>query len=190
MKLRPTDLKNWAYCRRVVFYHQTMPGAGKSTGKMAAGVRAQDLLEKLELRRTLERYGWEGAERQYGIWLTCEELGLSGRVDCLLVRGDEAAVVDYKLTSGEPGANHRLQLSGYALLVERCLGKQVKQAFLYRIPDDRVFEWEVTEGWAQAAEAALVEMAEMARKEEMPAATEVRGRCTDCEYANFCGDVW
>ena len=190
MKLRPTDLKNWAYCRRVVFYHQTMPGTGKATGKMAAGERAQDLLERLEMRRTLERYGWEGAERRYGVWLTCEETGLSGRVDCLLVKGDEAAVVDYKLTSGEPGANHHLQLCGYALLVERVMGKRVRQAFLYRIPDDRVFEWEVTGEWVKEAEVALGEMAEMGRKEEIPAATEVRGRCRDCEYANFCGDVW
>ena len=27
-------------------------------------------------------------------------------------------------------------------------------------------------------------------KEEMPPPTPVRNRCTDCEYRNFCGDVF
>src|SRR5271169_6060375 len=88
--IRLTDLKNWAYCPRVVYYHRVMPEAAPMTGKMRSGLKAQ-------------------------------------------------AVVDYKLTSGDPGDNHRLQLHGYAVLVERAYGVRVDQSFLYRIPDERVF---------------------------------------------------
>ena len=51
-----TELRQWAYCPRVVYYHVTMPGAGRSTYKMQEGLRAQELIENLEMRRTLREY--------------------------------------------------------------------------------------------------------------------------------------
>jgi len=38
--LRVTDLKQWAYCRRIVYYQQRMPGVGKPTYKMEEGKTA------------------------------------------------------------------------------------------------------------------------------------------------------
>ena len=112
MDLLPvTELRQWSYCPRVVYYHLTMPGAGRMTYKMEEGLRAQELIESLEMRRTLREYGLADAERQFGVWLSDEEIGLSGKLD-LLLRGEKtAAVVDFKLTSGEVGENHRMQLA-------------------------------------------------------------------------------
>ena len=74
MDLLPvTELRQWSYCPRVVYYHLTMPGAGRSTFKMEEGLRAQDLIESLEMRRTLREYGMADAERQFGVWLSDEE---------------------------------------------------------------------------------------------------------------------
>src|SRR5215475_7564193 len=94
--IRSTDLKNWAYCRRVAYYHRVMPGAAPMTQKMRSGLKAQELLEKLELRRTLERYGFENARRIFGRSLSDEKLGLSGRIDLALLHDDvrEAVIVD------------------------------------------------------------------------------------------------
>ena len=61
-----TDLKQWAYCPRVVYYHRVLPGAGQSTWKMREALNAQDLIERLEMRRGLREYGWEGAHRRFG----------------------------------------------------------------------------------------------------------------------------
>lgn len=185
-----TELRQWAYCRRVVYYHQIMPGAGRSTYKMQEGERAQEMVESLEMRRTLREYGMEGAERQFGVWLSDEEVGLSGKID-LLVKGERAtAVVDFKLTSGDVGENHRMQLGGYAALVEGALGLRVERAFIYRIPDNRVFavpiEIELRERVASAVQA----IRRLRDTEELPGATEVRSRCVECEYANYCGDIW
>lgn len=191
--VRMTDIKNWAYCARVVFYHRVMPEAAPMTGKMRSGIKAQELVERLELRRTLERYGFEGARRLYGAWLSSEELGLSGRVDLALLREEtgEGAVVDYKLTSSEPGDNHRMQLHGYAMLVESAhAGVKVGRAFLYRIPDNRVFVIPIEDEWRRRVTAAVAGIREMVGEQALPAATSVRGRCEDCEFANYCGDVW
>ena len=53
------------------------------------------------------------------------------------------AVVDFKLTSGEVGANHRMQLAGYSILAEEAFGLPAPVAFIYRIPDNGVFPVEV-----------------------------------------------
>ena len=110
MMLRVTDLKQWAYCRRIVYYQHRMPGVGKQTYKMGEGKAAQDMVEQLEMRRTLREYGFEGAVRKFGVWLENEDLGLAGKLDLLLETDTEAAIVEFKLTSGEVGHNHRLQL--------------------------------------------------------------------------------
>jgi CRISPR-associated exonuclease Cas4 len=185
-----TELRQWAYCPRVVYYHQLMPGAGQMTYKMREGLRAQEVVESLEMRRTLREYGLENARREFGVWMTDERLGLSGKLD-LLLRGDGfAAVVDFKLTSGEVGENHRMQLAGYALLVEASWGVPVEMTFLFRIPDNRVFSVPVTAELKERVRQAVRSIREMRQSEELPAATEVRSRCLECEYANYCGDVW
>ena len=185
-----TDLKQWAYCPRVVYYHRVLPGAGKATWKMREAVSAQEMIERLELRRGLREYGWEGATRRFGLWLASDSLGLNGKLDLLLERGGEGAVVDFKLTSGEMGENHRMQLSGYATLVEECYGVRVDTAFLYRIPDDRIFAFAVTAAWKHRVAEAISEIQRLENSAWCPEPTALRARCVECEYANFCGDIW
>lgn len=191
MELIPvTELRQWTYCPRVVFFHQFMPGAGRETFKMKEGLRAQEMIESLEMRRTLREYGLEGAERQFGVWLEDDRLGLTGKLD-LLLRGPEvASVVEFKLTSGELGENHRMQLAGYALLVEATSGERVENTFLFRIPDNRVFRVPLTEELRNRVAEVVGAIRRMKDAEEMPEATLIRARCAECEYANFCADVW
>lgn len=185
-----TELRQWTYCPRVVYFHQLMAGAGRETFKMREGLRAQEMIENLEMRRTLREYGLEGAERLFGVRLEDEGLGLTGKLDLLLRGADEAAVVEFKLTSGEPGENHRMQLAGYALLVEAAMGLRVENTFLFRIPDNRVFRVPITVELRERVAEVVRAIQRMKKAEEMPAATLIRARCAECEYANFCGDVW
>jgi len=191
MELIPVvELRQWTYCPRVVYYHLTMQGAGRATYKMEEGLRAQELVENLEMRRTLREYGLTDAQREFGVWLKDQELGLTGKLDLLLRGEKKAAVVDFKLTSGEVGENHRVQLGGYALLAEAALGLEVPVAFIYRIPDNGVFPVEIDEALKERVVRTAGAIREMKLREELPDATSVRARCVECEYANFCGDVW
>jgi len=190
MMLRVTDLKQWAYCRRIVYYQHRMPGVGKPTYKMEEGKTAQDMIERLETRRTMREYGFEGAVRRFGVWLENKELGLSGKIDLLLETATEAAIVEFKLTSGEVGQNHRLQLGGYTLLVEAENGKSVKHGFVYRIPDGKVFAVPIDEALRREVRQAGQDIREAISAGLLPEPTEQRKRCEECEYANYCGDVW
>ena len=190
MMLRVTDLKQWAYCPRIVYYQNRMPGVGKQTYKMEEGKAAQDIIEQLETRRTLREYGLDGAVRKFGVWLQSQELGLSGKLDLLLEMPSEAAPVEFKLTSGDVGRNHRLQLTGYSLLVESALGKEVKRGFVYRIPDGHVFAVSIDDSLRRDVRQAMDTMRDVITTGWLPDPTDVRKRCEECEYANYCADVW
>ncbi len=185
-----TDLKQWVYCARIVYYHRAMPAVGKPTFKMREAIAAQELIESLEMRRSLEKYGLENARRRFNVWMHDEGLGLSGKADLVLESQTEVAVVDFKLTSGEPGENHRMQLAGYCLLAEATYGIPARRGFMYRIPDSRVFTIEITDGLRRAVTVAGTGIRDVAETQLCPEPTEVRGRCLECEYANYCADVW
>lgn len=191
MNLIPvTDLKQWAYCQRIVYYHRAMPAAVRPTYKMKEALGAQELIERLETRRCLKEYGLEGTRRRFNVWLRDEDLGLSGKVDLLLEGEEETAVVDFKLTSGEPGENHRLQLAAYSLLAEAVCGRPARRGFLYRIPDNRVFPLEVTEALRREVIEAAGEIRRVEQTQWCPEPTTARARCLECEFANYCTDVW
>ncbi len=185
-----TDLKQWAYCERIVYYHRVLPAIGKPTFKMREAVAAQDLIEAFEMRRNLSAYGLENARRKFNVWLSDESLGLSGKVDLLLEAPDRVAVVDFKLTSGEPGDNHRAQLAGYSLLAEVACGRPAQVAFLYRIPDNRVFAIQIGDKLRERVRASVTAIRAIEETQLCPAATAIRARCKECEFANYCGDVW
>ena len=165
-------------------------GRGQGDVQDEGGVAAQDLVEGLEMRRGVRTYGLEDAERLFGVWMSSAGLGLSGKTDLVLRGVDRVAVVDFKLTSGEVGENQRMQLAGYSLLAEEAFAMPVPVAFIYRIPDNRLFPVEITDELRGAVRRAVVAIREMAEQQICPPATEVRGRCAECEYANYCGDVW
>jgi CRISPR-associated exonuclease Cas4 len=185
-----TDLKQWAYCERIVYYHRVMPVYGQPTFKMKEALAAQDLIESLEMRRGLRAYGFEGAVRRFGVWLSNETLGLSAKTDLILQREDSLAVVDFKLTAGDPGENHRMQLAAYTMLAEAEYHVPSPLAFLYRIPDNRIFPIEINEVLRQAVTMAVKRIREMELSQGFPPPTSVHKRCAECEYVNYCADVW
>lgn len=185
-----TELKQWVYCQRIVYYHCVMPASGKATFKMKEAIAAQDLIESFEMRRGLQLYGIENAQRRFGVRMSDEGLGLSGKADLLLEAADQVAVVDFKLTSGELGENHRVQLAGYSLLAEAASGLPARVAFLYRIPDNRVFAVEITAELRETVRSCIGAIRRMADTQSCPPATLVRARCHECEFANYCADVW
>jgi CRISPR/Cas system-associated exonuclease Cas4 (RecB family) len=80
-----TDLKQFAYCPRVVYYSYCLPLIRPTTYKMQAGQEAHLEEEGREQRRSLRAYGLEEGERTFNLWLQSSELGLRGRMDMVSV---------------------------------------------------------------------------------------------------------
>lgn len=188
--LRVNDLKQFVYCPRIVFYQHVMPVDKKATFKMEEGKRAETVIDKLETRRSLRKYRLGEGTRQFHVWLRSEHLGLSGKLDLLIDSPEGLFPVDFKFTSERAQKNHLYQLCGYALLAEEAYGKTVRCGFIYLIPQEVVVVMGLTPERKEETLRMLDTMRELIRREQMPEPTTVRERCVECEYRNYCGDIF
>jgi CRISPR-associated exonuclease Cas4 len=189
-ELRVTDLKQYAYCARIPFYQNVMGFTGKPTYKMQRGHEAQSAIESLERRRKLREYGLVEGRRHFGSLLFSKSLGLSGKLDLLIETDDACYPVDFKYTTGRPHHNHLLQLAGYSLLIAEHFSKPVPAGFIFVITDDATFRFAMTQQLRSEALSALASIHDTIEREAFPEPTPVRGRCYDCEYRNFCADIF
>jgi CRISPR-associated exonuclease Cas4 len=189
-ELTVTDLKQWAYCPRIPYYHHVMPVEFARTYKMQRGREVEAAVEAMERRRGFRRYGLERGERRFGVWLHSDTLGLSGKLDLLIVTEDACYPVDFKDTEGGVRYNHRVQLAAYALLVEENRARPVSLAFVYLVPSRQLVTVPVGVKEREAVTHAVVEMRQVIEQEKMPGPTPVRARCTACEFRNYCADIW
>lgn len=181
-----SDIKNYMYCRRTVYFAHFLPGRRPTTYKMQEGKLSHQEVVELEERRSLRAYKLEDGQREFGVMLQSDRLGLSGLLDMVIVRHNEAIPVEFKNSTGGLGMNHRYQLVGYALLVEERYDRPVRRGFVYFIPLKRAQEVVVTPNMRRYVTRLLREIREMLRGEVLPPATGQRGRCVDCEYRRYC----
>lgn len=190
VEIRVNDLKQFAYCPRIVFYQYTMPVEHRATFKMEHGKSIEVRAEDLEKRRRLREYGLADGTRRFQVWMRSPRLGLSGRVDLLIETADGMFPVDFKDTTAPVRHNHRVQLCAYALLIEDTFRRPARVGFIYRVPRNDVTAVEMSPELRTETLQGIDGIRRLIRSERMPDATTVRSRCTDCEYRNYCGDVF
>lgn len=187
-----TDLKQWAYCPRILYYRLCVPQVRPVTYKMTVGIEAGHTAESRERRRTLQAYGLSQGARQFNVPLASERWGLRGEVDMVIETEEggapEAIPVDYKLARRR-GRHFQLQLAAYAVLLEEAWGVPVKRAFLYYIPLRRADCIRIDKRLRTRLDEALSGMRAMLHKEQMPPPTPQRRKCVSCEFRRFCNDV-
>jgi CRISPR-associated exonuclease Cas4 len=185
-----TDLKQFAYCPRVVYYSYCLPLIRPTTYKMQAGQEAHQAEKGREQRRSLRVYGLKEGERIFDLWLESQELGLRGRVDMAVRIGDREAIpVEYKDSPGRAGSHLERQLAAYGLMLEETWGLPVKRGFLYFIPQRRSKEVPLTAKLFEQVRETVEAMRRMVEREAMPPPTRQRRKCVACEFRRFCNDI-
>jgi CRISPR-associated exonuclease Cas4 len=212
-----TDLKQWHYCPRIVYYTYCLPGLRPApTPKMTLGRAANQTTEAHEHRRTLRAYGLKYGWRAFDLWLESDQLGLCGHLDmliaipsnpdqpaepsvampALIAQAAELIPVDYKDSPLPSGAERRraqynwqVQLAAYALLVEAIYGRPVNRGFIYYIPARRARQVLITPDLRQAVYDGLAMLADLVGTERYPNPPADRRRCAACEFRRFCNDV-
>lgn len=188
-KLRVNDVKQYAYCPRIIFFNYVCPVPAKATRKMEYGKEVHLELDRLEKRRTFKRYNLAEGSRFFHTQLYSPRLGLEGKLDMYIEAGGERFPVEFKNSSAGLSLNHKYQLIAYAMLLEDHFNKPVRYGFVYFDPLKELYPVEITPNCREFVRQALNEIREMVRREKMPRAPARQNRCIDCEYKNFCGDV-
>jgi len=193
--LEVTDLKQYTYCPRIVFYRYCLPRVRPITYTMQEGIRSHEEEELREDRRSLRNYGLTEGERAFHLSLQSPRLGLTGRVDLAIATPSrtaanaEAVVVEYKLTEQKAGAHFKLQLAAYALLIEEVWGLPVKRGFLYSISLRKAEPIPITPHLRQKVVQTVAHIKDIVESEVMPPPPTSLGRCVTCEFRRFCNDV-
>jgi CRISPR-associated exonuclease Cas4 len=190
-----SDLKQYFFCPRIVYYHTCLPDVRPTTFKMQAG-KEQGLAERQrEGRRSLRGYALRMGECSFDLALSSPRLALHGRLDMAIRTTDngpgilEGIPVDYKLTPGRTVQHFILQVVAYGMLLEEAWQVPVRRGFLYLIPARRAREIPITSAYRGQVVAAVEAMTHIAVREIMPDPPRQRGKCRVCEFRRFCNDV-
>ena len=184
-----SDLKQFAYCPRVVFYTYCLPLLRPETYKMQESRLAHEEETSREARRSLRPFGLAEASRAFDVPLYSPTLGLRGKADMVIDTGEELIPVDYKLTTRKAGPHFRLQLAAYGLMLKETSALTVRRAFMYSIAMRRAEEVPLTAQLFGRVRQMTRAMRHMVEAELMPDPPSGRGRCVACEFRRFCNDL-
>lgn len=190
-----TNLKDYTYCPRILYYQTVLPQIRPTTYKMEAGKQAHQQTEENEKRRQLRTYGITHGTRHFNVQLYSPPIRLSGELDLLIETPTELIPVDYK-DSDQAADQYRLQLIAYARLLQELIKEQkiphkpILRGFLYLIPTRKAVEIKFTPNLWQEIEKTVQTMTNIADKQQMPPPTPQVKKCTDCEFRRFCNDIF
>jgi CRISPR-associated exonuclease Cas4 len=193
--LEVTDLKQYTYCPRIVFYRYCLPTIRPTTVLMEEGIRQHTEEEDREERRSLRHYRLKEGERFFHLVLQSETLGLVARIDLAIATpsrtaaGAEGIVVEYKYSEQKAGAHFKLQLAAYALLLEEAWNIPVKRGFVYSIPLKSAEVVPITPALRKKVLQTVASIRQLVERQEMPEPPAAQGRCVICEFRRFCNDV-
>ena len=190
-----TDLKQWRYCARVVWYRYCLPDVRPITDLMHHGTLHHQDEAGREERRSLRPYGLTVGERHADLPLYSTRLGLRGRLDLAIATPDrvtpsaEAIVVDYKDSEQQLGPHVKLQLTAYALLLEEAWGLPVRTSWIYQIPLRRAERITISPTLRRQVTTTVETIQASIRGERMPEPPASRRQCVNCEFRRFCNDT-
>ncbi len=186
--LKVSDIKQYLYCPRIIYFTYVLPVEKKTTPKMEVGKEEHLKTARLEGRRRLRTSGLTEGKRFFNTYLFSPRLGLEGVLDMYIAVPRGSFPVDFKNTC-RLAVNHKYQLLAYALLLEDWLGRPVRGGFIYLIPLGRAVYVEATPEARLYTKRLLGAIRGLIEREQFPAVPRRAGRCADCEYRNYCGDV-
>ncbi len=188
---RVTDLKQYVYCPRILYYHTILPQVRPITYKMTAGIEAHHQAAGREKRRSLRTYGLANGRRTFNVPVFNPALMLSGEIDMVIETDDELIPVDYKQAK-RIGPHYRSQLMAYGRLLELADPKTtqvVNRGFLYLIPTRKAVEVRFTRPLRRQLSKALTLMKGIVEQQQVPSPVNNPARCVDCEFRRFCNDT-
>jgi CRISPR-associated exonuclease Cas4 len=183
-----TDLKQFQYCPRILFYHSCLPDVRPVTYKMEAGIRRHQDEPKRAIRRNMRLPEIQEARREFDVLVQSDSLGLSGQIDELLFFEDSLVPVDYKLAK-QAGAHFKLQVVAYGMMVEEVYQLPVFRGIIYLTQKREVIEVPLGKNLREQVRTAVKTMRQIVEDERMPEPTPNRKACLDCEFRRFCNDV-
>lgn len=187
MILNVFDLKNYIYCPRILYWYYCSPVKFKETFKMQWGAKKHEEEKYKELRRTFARYGLENADMHFEIPFNNDTL--SGKLDLLLINNNTYIPVEYKFTKATKSLAHKLQLYGYALLLENTYNTTIDHGYLYYPRPKQIEKIDIKPSHKKKVCDIINAINELVESEVLPDVKFSENKCYNCEFLLFCNDT-
>ncbi|MEX2680846.1 MAG: CRISPR-associated protein Cas4 [Candidatus Sigynarchaeota archaeon] len=181
------DIRQHAYCPRIVYFRHVMGAWPEKTYKMQRG---ESIHEQKARKRGVEVEG--SIETYYSIWLQSTRLGFGALLDAFEFTGSEVYPVEIKTGHG-PGdrgekqfEHHVVQLVAQAMLLEEAFILPVTRARVRYIDAGTDLFIPITIDEKRALLRRLREIRDTILLENIPAPASIKGKCTDCEFWSYC----
>jgi len=75
------------------------------------------------------------------------------------------------------------------MLLQEQLRKPVRYGFIYLIPINTAVPVEITQSMREHVKKVLSAIRNVIKAEKIPEYVRSKGRCSDCEFKNYCADI-
>ena len=180
-------IRQWCYCPRVVYYMELTNVAIHRPAWVNQGEDFHQLEEKLWKRRNLSRFNLASGKTHHNLAMRNEGLGLHGIADMAIETDEAVYAAEFKLSASNKKRGDILQLSAYAMLLEKHFAKPSSVGFL--IGKGKILH---TVGIDTDKRKEVIEVANkirrMLQRGVKPPSSATITQCCACEYVNFCND--
>lgn len=178
--IRVMALHSWEYCRRLC-YLEEVEEIRIADGNVYAG------------RSLHEKIAEEEDTEQLTLQLSSELIGLCGRLDAIRTRSGQTYPYEHKRGRSkeidrEPGAwsSDRLQIGGYAMLLEEHLGEPVAEGRIRYHRDNKLVHVPINAGLRADVLAAVERIRRLKSRDERPPVCDNDRLCLYCSLAPEC----
>ena len=191
--LTVSDVKQYLYCPRVLYFNYVLPVERRTTRKMDFGKEAHLEFERLERRRRYSAYDLDHAERLFRVQLDAPRLGLTGVLDLALAVGGPGGgrtyiPVECKEFTDRVFLNHKYQLVAYACALEETFHRAVPFGFVYLLNIKKAVAVDISDGQRAWVRDVIRRIRRLIVRQTWPPPASKAGRCVDCEFRRMCAE--
>lgn len=188
--LSVSDIVNYTYCPRIIYFEYIMHEKQKQTAKTKkAKERHIEFSNRTKRTKTVKESAIK-LPRRLNVPLVSKKLNLQTVIDCLFINGNEAYPMDFKesFTPHSIYRGQKFQLAAQAMLLKEK-GFTVPFGYLKFLKDNNIVKVFIKEHHFTTVTENLERIKEIIRKEFIPKPTQYTKRCVDCCFLNICRRV-
>lgn len=187
--LTATDLMNYHYCPRILYFIHTLKKPQFTTKKEYKG-REKENVFQTQAKRTKVVKTYPKLPKKFKVQLISENLGIKTIADSIMIdkEKNEAYPIQAKFsfTPRKIYKGQKAQLVMESLLIEEQLGYVVPYGFIKFLRSGDLVKVNISEEDKVKVLDTFNEILDLMSSEKLPKMTKYRKRCVDCCFKKIC----